>query len=100
MNAPLPLSVQALPTLDDILPGERVTVVRVLGPEAIRRRLMEMGLCQGVEIDVLRRAPLGDPIEVRVRGYLLSLRGLQAALVRVTRATPASATGLTAPTAA
>jgi Fe2+ transport system protein FeoA len=47
---------------------------------------MEMGLCRGVEIDVLRRAPLGDPIELRVRGYLLSLRGVQAALVMVQRA--------------
>jgi ferrous iron transport protein A len=85
MNAPLPSTPQALTTLDDITPGQSVMVVRVLGPDAIRRRLMEMGLCHGVAVDVLRRAPLGDPIEVRVRGYLLSLRGMQAALIRVSR---------------
>ena len=78
MNAPLPPSLIPPATLADIAAGERVTVVAVVGPDQIRRRLMEMGLC--------RRAPLGDPIELRVRGYLLSLRGVQAALVMVQRA--------------
>jgi ferrous iron transport protein A len=45
------------------------------GHDPIRRRLLEMGLCPEVEVEVLRRAPLGDPIELRVRGYLLSVRG-------------------------
>ena len=57
---------------------------------------MEMGLCSGVVVDVLRRAPLGDPLEVRLRGYLLSLRGVQAALIRVERL----AAGQSAPHAA
>jgi ferrous iron transport protein A len=74
-----------LATLDRVAIGERVRVVAVTGPVPIRRRLMEMGLCNGVVVDVLRRAPLGDPLEVRLRGYLLSLRGVQAALIRVER---------------
>jgi ferrous iron transport protein A len=79
MNAPLP----SHRTLDQLPLGTRCRVVGVVGVPAIRRRLLEMGLCSGVEIDVLRRAPLGDPLEVRLRGYLLSLRRDQAALVRV-----------------
>ena len=79
MNAPLP----AHHTLDQMPLGTRCRVLGVAGEPAIRRRLLEMGLCIGVEINVLRRAPLGDPLEIRLRGYLLSLRRNQAALVRV-----------------
>lgn len=79
MNAPLP----AHHTLDQMPLGARCRVLGVAGEPAIRRRLLEMGLCIGVEINVLRRAPLGDPLEIRLRGYLLSLRRNQAALVRV-----------------
>ena len=79
MNAPLPLH----RTLDQLPLGTRCRVVGVAGGLAVQRRLLEMGLCTGVEIDVLRRAPLGDPLEVRLRGYLLSLRHDQAAQVRV-----------------
>jgi Fe2+ transport system protein FeoA len=60
-----------------------VQVLAVGGALPIRRRLLEMGLCPGVTVDVIRRAPLGDPLEVRVRGYLLSLRLDQAAQVSV-----------------
>lgn len=83
MNAPYTHPLSPLATLDRVVTGERVRVVTVTGPTPIRRRLMEMGLCSGVVVDVLRRAPLGDPLEVRLRGYLLSLRAIQAALVRV-----------------
>jgi len=58
-------------------------VVSVDGDLELRRRLLEMGLCGGVTIECVRRAPLGDPIEFRVRGYLLSLRGEQARHVTV-----------------
>jgi len=96
MNAPLPPPISPLATLDRIVAGERVRVIAVTGPESLRRRLMEMGLCRGVVVDVLRRAPFGDPLEVRLRGYLLSLRGVQAALIRVERL----ASGQPAPNAA
>jgi ferrous iron transport protein A len=82
MNAPLPQT--APTTLNRFAPGSHVRVLEVAGPLAVRRRLLEMGLCPGVVVEVLRRAPLGDPLEVRVRGYLLSLRLDQATQVTVT----------------
>jgi ferrous iron transport protein A len=81
MNAPLPQT--APTTLNRFAPGAQVRVLEVAGPLAVRRRLLEMGLCPGVAVEVLRRAPLGDPLEVRVRGYLLSLRLDQATQVTV-----------------
>ena len=79
MNAPLP----SLVPLATLAPGTRCRVMAVSGEGGIRRRLLEMGLCTGVEVAVLRRAPLGDPVELRLRGYLLSLRRDQAALILV-----------------
>jgi ferrous iron transport protein A len=58
-------------------------VETVEGETNTRRRLLEMGLCPGVTVQLVRRAPLGDPCEFRVRGYLLSLRREQARLVTV-----------------
>jgi Fe2+ transport system protein FeoA len=58
-------------------------VVGVGGDSELRRRLLEMGFCNGAKVEVLRRAPLGDPIEFRLRGYCLSLRNEQAAHVRI-----------------
>lgn len=65
----------ALNTLDI---GCRGNVVAVSGDADVRRRLLEMGFCNGATVEVIRRAPLGDPIEFRLRGYHLSLRGEQA----------------------
>jgi Fe2+ transport system protein FeoA len=59
-------------------------VVGVTGETELRRRLLEMGFCNGASVEVIRRAPLGDPIEFRLRGYCLSLRGEQAQHVHVT----------------
>jgi ferrous iron transport protein A len=61
---------------------------RADGQDPIRRRLLEMGLCPEVEVEVLRRAPLGDPIELRVRGYLLSVRAEHARQVEMQPVTP------------
>lgn len=63
--------------------GCHARVVSVDGDRELKRRLLEMGLCNGASIEVLRRAPLGDPIEFRVRGYCLSLRDEQAKCVEV-----------------
>ncbi len=90
MNAPLP-TLPGAQTLDRFEPGTQVQVLNVTGALPIRRRLLEMGLCPGVAVDVIRRAPLGDPLEVRVRGYLLSLRLDQAAQVSVVSLTVAPA---------
>ncbi|MGC4030853.1 MAG: FeoA family protein [Tepidisphaeraceae bacterium] len=59
------------------------TVVSVGGDRELRRRLMEMGLCNGTKVEVVRRSPFGDPIELKLRGYCLSLRDEQAKHVSV-----------------
>lgn len=61
-------------TLRDVGVGQSATVVKLTGQGAIKRRIMDMGLTKGVEVLVRRVAPLGDPIEVTVRGFELSLR--------------------------
>lgn len=61
-------------TLKDLLPGEKAKVLKVGGRGAVRRRIMDMGLVPGVEVEMERYAPLGDPVEVKIKGYHLSLR--------------------------
>jgi ferrous iron transport protein A len=68
-------------TLRDAKIGETVRVVKLHGEGAIRRRIMDMGITKGVEIYVRKFAPLGDPMEITVRGYELSLRKADAAMV-------------------
>jgi ferrous iron transport protein A len=63
--------------------GGSGVVSNITGEPLLRRRLLEMGLTRGTRCELLRRAPLGDPIELRVRGYLLSLRAEQALCVRL-----------------
>ena len=63
--------------------GETVTVVKLHGEGAVRRRIMDMGITKNVEIYIRKVAPLGDPIEVNVRGYELSLRKADAERVEV-----------------
>jgi ferrous iron transport protein A len=70
-------------TLGEIKVGQTVRVVKVHGEGAIRRRIMDMGITRGVEIYVRKMAPLGDPMEVFVRGYELSLRKADASMVEV-----------------
>ena len=70
-------------TLKDAKIGETLKVVKLHGEGAIKRRIMDMGITKGVEIYVRRFAPLGDPIEIRVRGYELSLRRADADMVEV-----------------
>ena len=70
--------------LGDLSPGERAVVQGVRCAPGVRRRLLEMGLLPGTELSVVRRAPMGDPIEVRLRGYSLSLRKSEASGVTVT----------------
>ena len=70
-------------TLDQLCPGKTGTVTSLAGRGSYRKRLMEMGLSPGTDFEVLRIAPLGDPVEVKVRGYLLSLRKSEAALIKV-----------------
>ncbi len=64
--------------------GQTVTVVRLHGEGAVKRRIMDMGITRGVQIYVRKVAPLGDPVEVTVRGYELSLRKQDAEMIEVT----------------
>lgn len=70
-------------TLRDARIGQTVTVKKLNGEGAIKRRIMDMGITKGVEIYVRRVAPLGDPVEVTVRGYELSLRKADAEMIEV-----------------
>lgn len=70
-------------TLDELPAGARARVRRVACGRSAAVRLMEMGLVPGTELEVIRRAPLGDPIELRIRGYALSLRATEAEHVDV-----------------
>jgi len=69
--------------LSELLVGGRGQVIEISGDPELRRRLLEMGLCTGVSVEAIRRAPMGDPVEFLVRGYHLSLRDEQARHVRV-----------------
>jgi len=60
--------------LSELKPGEKGVVSKVIGDREVRRRLLDMGLTRGTEIIVVRRAPLGDPVEFLLKGYNLSLR--------------------------
>ena len=70
-------------TLKETGIGETVRVVRLHGEGAVKRRIMDMGITKGVEVFVRKVAPLGDPIEVTVRGYELSLRKADAEMIEV-----------------
>lgn len=70
-------------TLKQTKIGETVTVVKLHGEGAVRRRIMDMGITKGAEINVRKVAPLGDPVEITVRGYELSLRRADAEMIEV-----------------
>lgn len=70
-------------TLKDINVGKTAKVKKVQGEGAIRRRIMDMGITKGVEIYVRKVAPLGDPVEIMVRGYELSIRKADAEMIEV-----------------
>jgi len=73
-----------MPRLDELKAGQRARVETISGTPPVVQRLMEMGLIEGDELEVIRFAPLGDPMEIRLRDYLLSLRRSEAAGVGVT----------------
>ena len=70
-------------TLRDIKPGQTVRVTKLHGEGAIKRRIMDMGITKGVEIYVPKVAPLGDPVEVNLRGYELTIRKADADIIEV-----------------
>ena len=70
-------------TLRQVKVGETVTVVKLHGEGAVKRRIMDMGITKGVQVYVRKVAPLGDPVEVNVRGYELSIRKNDAEIIEV-----------------
>ena len=70
-------------TLKEVAVGQTVTVKKLTGAGPVKRRIMDMGIIKGVEIYVRKVAPLGDPVEVTVRGYELSLRRADAEMIEV-----------------
>ncbi|MDE6671068.1 MAG: ferrous iron transport protein A [Ruminococcus sp.] len=70
-------------TLKDVKVGQTVTVQKITGVGAIKRRIMDMGITKGTEVFIRKVAPLGDPIEITVRGYELSLRKADAEMIEV-----------------
>ncbi len=72
-------------TLKDAKIGQTVTVVKLHGEGAVRRRIMDMGITKNVEIFIRKVAPLGDPIEINVRGYELSLRKADAEMIEIAK---------------
>jgi ferrous iron transport protein A len=70
-------------TLRQVKPGETVKVVKLHGEGAVKRRIMDMGITRGTEIYVRKVAPLGDPVEVNLRGYELSIRKADADMIEV-----------------
>lgn len=70
-------------TMRDVKVGETVKVVKLNGEGAVKRRIMDMGITKGTDVYVRKLAPLGDPIEITVRGYELSLRKADAEMILV-----------------
>lgn len=70
-------------SLREVPCGQTATVIKICGEGALKRRIMDMGITKGVEIFVRKVAPLGDPVEVKVRGYELSLRKTDAEMIEV-----------------
>ena len=70
-------------TLKDAVIGETVTVKKLHGTGPVKRRMMDMGITKGVEVHIRKVAPLGDPVEVTVRGYELSLRKADAEMIEI-----------------
>lgn len=70
-------------TLRDVRPGQTVTVIAINAEGMFKRRIMDMGITTGTSITLIKTAPLGDPVEVTVRGYQLSLRKEEASSIKV-----------------
>lgn len=70
-------------TLNDLCPGEVAVVAKVTGNGMVKRRIIDMGLVAGTEVLLQKLAPLGDPMEIKIKGFNLSLRKTEAAMIEV-----------------
>lgn len=83
--------------LSEVRPGQVVEVVRIAGQSSFRRRLMELGLVPGTRVELLRVAPLGDPVELLLRGASISIRKAEAAVIEVGAASAIAAAAQSLP---
>ena len=74
---------KAVAALDQVKPGQKGKIIRVVSTGPLKRRIVDMGLVRGTPIEVIKVAPLGDPLEVKVKGYNLSLRKEEASTITV-----------------
>lgn len=72
-------------TIAHLKPGDRARIVKLSGKPALRRRLLDMGIISNAVIEMIRPAPLGDPVQIKIKGYHLSLRKAEAAHILVER---------------
>jgi Fe2+ transport system protein FeoA len=72
-------------TAADLAPGEKAGIVKISGKTRLKRRLLDMGVVAGSVIEMVRRAPLGDPIDIKIKGYHLSLRKSEARHITIKR---------------
>lgn len=70
-------------TIQNLKPGDLAQVVKVHGEGPIRQRIMDMGIIRGCKVEMVKKAPLGDPIAIKLKGYDLSLRASEASLIEV-----------------
>lgn len=70
-------------SLKELEPGQKAKVIKIGGDRSIRRRIIDMGIVLGSEIEMERYAPLGDPVEVKLKGYHLSLRKIEAEKIKI-----------------
>ena len=75
----------AVKTVNDLLPGERGFIQEITAPESIRQRIMDLGIIEGVMIEMIRSAPLGDPVQIKVLDTLLALRRSEASMLVIER---------------
>lgn len=81
--------------LEDMKCGDTATVVNVTGSGQLRKRILDLGLTKGAEVKMVRIAPLGDPIEIELRGYRLTVRKTEASIVELEMGSPASCDAVT-----
>jgi Fe2+ transport system protein FeoA len=79
------MSKKEIDTAAHLMPGEKASIVKISGKLYLRRRLLDMGVLKGTVIQMIRHAPLGDPIDIKIKGYHLSLRKSEAGHIKVKR---------------
>jgi ferrous iron transport protein A len=79
------MSKEKISTAADLVSGEKAVIVKVSGKAFLRRRMLDMGIITGSTIEMIRHAPLGDPIDIKIKGYHLSLRKSEARHIEIKR---------------